>query len=92
HLRSHDRELAAAGERLSGRAPRALAAAERELDRIDGQLRALDPARTLSRGWSITRGPGGAIIRSPAEVAGGDELRTTVAGGEITSTVRDGDD
>jgi exodeoxyribonuclease VII large subunit len=64
-----------------------VAAAGRELDRIESQLRALDPARTLARGWSVTRGPGGAIIRSPADVSEGDELRTTVAGGEIRSTV-----
>jgi exodeoxyribonuclease VII large subunit len=88
HLRGHDQVLAGARDRLAQRAPRAVALAGRELDRVEGQLRALDPARTLTRGWSITRSPDGAIIRSPDDVAAGDELRTTVAGGEIRSTVR----
>jgi exodeoxyribonuclease VII large subunit len=87
HLRGHDQALAAARDRLVQRSPRAVAAAGRELERIEAQLRALDPARTLARGWSVTRGPDGAIIRSPAAVSEGDELRTTVAGGEIRSTV-----
>jgi exodeoxyribonuclease VII large subunit len=87
HLRGHDQTLAGLRDRLAQRSPRAVTAAGRDLDRIEGQLRALDPARTLARGWSVTRGPGGAIIRSPADVSGGDELRTTVAGGEIRSTV-----
>jgi exodeoxyribonuclease VII large subunit len=92
HLRGHDHALAGARDRLIQRAPRAAGAAARELDRIEGQVRALDPARTMARGWSVTRGPGGAIIRSPADVTAGDELRTTVAGGEIRSTVSGSDD
>jgi exodeoxyribonuclease VII large subunit len=87
HLRGHDHRLAGARERLAARGPRSVAAAGRELDRIADQVRALDPARTLARGWSVTRGPDGAIIRSPGDVAPGDELRTTVAGGEVRSTV-----
>jgi exodeoxyribonuclease VII large subunit len=87
HLRGHDHGLLAAHERLRQRAPRALASAGREVDRIAGQLRALDPARTLARGWSITRDADGALVRSPDQVAPGDELRTAVASGEITSTV-----
>ncbi|HEY8524843.1 MAG TPA: exodeoxyribonuclease VII large subunit [Acidimicrobiales bacterium] len=87
HLRDHARALDAARDRLVQRAPRAAAAAARDLDRIAVQLRALDPARTLARGWSITRGPDGAVVRSPADVAPGQELWTTVAGGELRSTV-----
>jgi exodeoxyribonuclease VII large subunit len=87
HLRGHDHALAAADDRLRQRAPRALGLAERELGRIAGQVRALDPARTLARGWSVTRDADGAVVRSPAQVGAGSQLRTTVAGGEITSTV-----
>lgn len=87
HLRGHDHTLAAARDRLVQRGPRAASTAERELGRIEDQLRALDPARVLARGWSITRGPGGAVVRSPDDVSPGDELRTTLAGGDIRSTV-----
>ncbi|HJR26328.1 MAG TPA: hypothetical protein VJ804_12705, partial [Acidimicrobiales bacterium] len=46
-----------------------------------------DPDRTLARGWSITRRGDGTVVRSPDDVAEGDELRTRVAGGELRSTV-----
>ena len=80
--------LVAAGERrVAHRAPRALAEAERILGTVEARLRALDPDRTLARGWSITRGPDGQVLRSPADVAPGDALTTVLAGGEVRSTV-----
>jgi exodeoxyribonuclease VII large subunit len=41
----------------------------------------------LARGWSITRGPDGAVVRSVADVSTGAELTTQVADGTITSTI-----
>jgi exodeoxyribonuclease VII large subunit len=61
--------------------------AGRELDRIEAQVRVLDPARTLARGWSITRTPDGRVARSAAALAPGDGLVTTLADGEVRSTV-----
>ena len=87
HLRDHERSLDAARDRLGARTPRALDSAEREVERIAGQVRALDPGRALARGWSITRGPDGRVVRTPADVSAGDALRTTVAGGEVHSVV-----
>jgi exodeoxyribonuclease VII large subunit len=89
HLRSHDQALAAAAQRLANRAPRAAAVASRRVDGIEAQVRALDPARTLARGWSITRDARGTVVRSAAQVAPGDRLVTTVADGEVTSEVVD---
>jgi exodeoxyribonuclease VII large subunit len=57
------------------------------VDGVEAQVRALDPARTLARGWSITRDAGGRVVRSAAQVAAGDRLVTTVADGEVTSEV-----
>ena len=54
---------------------------------IEARLRALDPERTLARGWSITRTADGRVVRSPDEVAPGDELLTQVAAGTVRSTV-----
>ncbi len=54
---------------------------------LDARLRSLDPDRTLARGWSITRGPDGSVVRSPADVAAGDVLTTRVSSGELRSTV-----
>ena len=61
--------------------------AEREVERVAAQVRALDPARALARGWSITRGPDGRIVRTPADVTAGDTLTTTLADGELHSVV-----
>ncbi|HKE77462.1 MAG TPA: exodeoxyribonuclease VII large subunit [Acidimicrobiales bacterium] len=87
HLRTHDQALALAAARLSARAPRAVAAADRRLAGLEAQVRALDPARTLARGWSITRDAQGRVVRSPVDVSPGDHLVTTVAEGELHSEV-----
>jgi exodeoxyribonuclease VII large subunit len=87
HLRTHEAALAVAARGLAARAPRAVAAATRRVEGVEAQVRALDPARTLARGWSITRDAQGRVVRSPAAVAPGDRLVTTVAEGELHSTV-----
>jgi exodeoxyribonuclease VII large subunit len=90
HLRARELALAAVGQRLHHRPPRLVAAAAHDLDRLDAQVRALDPARTLARGWSITRDARGRVVRSAAAVADGDSLTTTLADGEVHSTVTHG--
>jgi exodeoxyribonuclease VII large subunit len=87
HLRDADRRAADHARRVHRRVPRALAEADRAVASVASRIRAHDPERTLARGWSITRRPDGAVVRSPDDVAGGDELRTLVAGGELRSTV-----
>jgi exodeoxyribonuclease VII large subunit len=89
HLRGHEQVVAAAAERLVQRPPRLLAGASRDLARLDAQVRALDPARSLARGWSITRHADGRVVRSVRDVAAGHELSTTLADGEVRSTVSD---
>lgn len=61
--------------------------AERHLANVATRVAALDPARALARGWSITRTAAGTVVRDAAAVAPGDELRTTVAGGVVHSIV-----
>jgi exodeoxyribonuclease VII large subunit len=87
HLRTHGQQLVVATTRLAQRAPRALAAAGRQLDAIEAQVRALDPTRALARGWSITRDGQGRVVRSAGAVAAGDRLVTTLADGHVHSTV-----
>ncbi len=87
HLRAAEVLVAAGERRIANRAPRSVVEAERILDSVEARVRALDPERTLARGWSITRGPGGDVVRSPSEVRPGDGLTTLVAGGEVRSTV-----
>ena len=87
HLRSAEVQVAAHERRIVHRAPRALGDVDRALGTLAARLRALDPERTLARGWSITRGPDGSVVRTPTDVSPGDEITTVLTGGEVRSTV-----
>jgi exodeoxyribonuclease VII large subunit len=87
HLRAADGGVSERSRRLVQRAPRAVAVSERELGSREARVRALDPARTLARGWSITRTADGTVVRSPDQVRPGDELVTQVEHGPVRSTV-----
>lgn len=56
------------------------------LDVCQGILDAASPERILSLGYSITR-INGKAVRSVKELSSGDEVTTTVSGGEFTSIV-----
>ena len=86
HLRAAEVHVApaSAGSRTERRAP--LAEAERSLAALEARLRALDPERTLARGWSITRGPDGRCSAPRPTSAPGDAL-TTVAGRRARSAL-----
>ncbi len=90
-LRDADAAHGRAAHRLAVRSPRAVTEAERTLGSLDARVRALDPERTLARGWSITRTVDGRVVRAPGDVAPGATLLTQTAGGEVRSTV-DADD
>jgi exodeoxyribonuclease VII large subunit len=51
-------------------------------------LDAASPERVLAMGYSITR-VNGRVVRSLDDVAVGDRVSTSVAGGEFTSIVED---
>jgi exodeoxyribonuclease VII large subunit len=87
HLRTQEAALSTCARRLVARPPRLLDAASRALDVTAAQVRALDPVRVLARGWSITRDDGGHLVRSVRDAGPGAALVTTVADGELRSTV-----
>lgn len=60
-----------------------------QLDGLAARVRALDPIRILARGWSITRRADGSLVRTTDDVSTGDTLVTTLAGGQVASTVDD---
>jgi exodeoxyribonuclease VII large subunit len=66
-----------------------LATGERHLDAVEARVRALDPAATLARGWSITRRADGRVVRDAAELVAGDPVTTTFARGSATSRVEE---
>lgn len=81
------RRLDGTADRLGWRAPRIVADADRVLDGVEAHVRALDPARVLARGWSITRRADGRVVRAAAELVPGDEIVTTFAEGTARSRV-----
>ncbi|MDP6178094.1 MAG: exodeoxyribonuclease VII large subunit [Acidimicrobiales bacterium] len=60
---------------------------DERLDSLAARLRALDPARVLARGWSITRLRDGRLVRSTTGLSTGDGLVTLVTDGTVNSTV-----
>jgi exodeoxyribonuclease VII large subunit len=73
--------------RVSVAGARAVVRETSRLDLAETQIRLLDPAHTLARGWSITRRADGTVLRSIADAHPRDALITTVADGQIHSTV-----
>ena len=84
-----DRHLDSAAEQLGRRAVATLDRAVASLGAAQLLVAANDPVRTMRRGWSYTVGPDGAVVRDPAGLRPGDQLRTRVERGRVTSTVID---
>ncbi|MEY2452075.1 MAG: exodeoxyribonuclease large subunit [Acidimicrobiaceae bacterium] len=72
---------------LGRQAPRAMDRATRTIEGVESRVRALDPARVLARGWSITRDSDGRLVRASSDVSPGTRLVTTLADGTVGSTV-----
>lgn len=66
---------------------RRLALAETKLEGVAAQVRALDPARVLARGFSITRDAAGLVVRDGAALVPGDRITTELAAGRAASVV-----
>jgi exodeoxyribonuclease VII large subunit len=89
-----DRQLAARKERLSGDESRLHAALQRRLQpgrsslgRLLGKLDSLSPLAVLSRGYALVWDAQGRLVRSPSEVAVGDEVRIRVRDGVLGAQV-----
>jgi exodeoxyribonuclease VII large subunit len=63
----------------------------RRLDASHARLRALDPARVLERGYTITRDRDGQVVKRVAGLSGGDQLVTEFPDGAATSVVEEVD-
>ncbi|MFB7645030.1 exodeoxyribonuclease VII large subunit [Streptomyces sp. NPDC056084] len=61
--------------------------ADSELSHTRARVVALSPAATLERGYAVLQRAGGEVVRSPDEVATGEDLRARVAEGELHVTV-----
>ncbi|MBY5948208.1 exodeoxyribonuclease VII large subunit [Photobacterium rosenbergii] len=74
-------------QRLQDGMDRRLLNASHKLALAAEKLETVSPLATLGRGYSITRNTKGQVIRSAEQVKQGDNLRTTLAYGEIHSVV-----
>jgi exodeoxyribonuclease VII large subunit len=81
------RQLDLCARRTGELGRRGIATAGMRLDAVERAARALDPQRVLERGYSITRGADGRVVRRTHDVAAGDDLVTELVGGHITSRV-----
>ena len=58
-----------------------------KLQRLEAQLRMLNPLAVLRRGYSLTRKPDGTVIRSANTLEVGDPLITQFADGKVISNI-----
>jgi exodeoxyribonuclease VII large subunit len=65
----------------------ALKVQENRQENLSSLLQVLGPGSILKRGFSVTYGTDGKIVKSVGDVASGDELKTQVADGTIESLV-----
>jgi exodeoxyribonuclease VII large subunit len=83
--------LGALDSRLAAAHPRhRLALASQRLDGVAGQLEAMGYRSVLGRGFSVTRGQDGTILRSADQVWAGERLSTELADGTFTSRAEGG--
>lgn len=88
-LLSEDQRRRDATRRLRGSPQATLGRAALRLDALDTLRRAQSPATMLARGWSVTYGERGQLVRGPADARAGERLRTVTAGGDLTSVVEE---
>jgi exodeoxyribonuclease VII large subunit len=87
-LRAHLGLVAQLGARLGFALLHHLHACEAKLGRLRAALGGLDPQAVLARGYSITYGASGEVLRDAAQARDGERLRTTLARGVLESEVR----
>jgi exodeoxyribonuclease VII large subunit len=79
--------LATLRQRLEAGTTTALQKRVQLLNSYEAQLRVLGPDSVLKRGFSITRGSDGSVLRSVGEAKRGEEITTTLQDGEVRSRV-----
>jgi exodeoxyribonuclease VII large subunit len=87
-LRAHASLVGQLSARLGFAFLHRVRAGEAKLARLQAGLAGLDPQAVLKRGYSITYGASGAVLRDAAEAAPGERLRTRLARGEVESEVK----
>jgi exodeoxyribonuclease VII large subunit len=81
--------LGVGGTRLERSLERTLRRWATRVEALDARLRSLSPLAVLERGYALVLGQDGTLIRSVAQAAQGDHLKTRLSDGEFTSTVNE---
>jgi len=87
-VRGRTREAAELARRLREGARRQLEANTAWVTRLDAHLKHLNPQSVLERGYSITEGADGAIVRDGSRLALEEEVKITFARGWVGAQVR----
>ncbi|MCF7816962.1 MAG: exodeoxyribonuclease VII large subunit [Kiritimatiellales bacterium] len=72
---------------MQHRMERKLEREKQSLQRLESQLRMLNPLAVLGRGYSLTRKPDGSVVRSAESVGVGETITTQLADGKLVSNV-----
>jgi exodeoxyribonuclease VII large subunit len=83
-----ERRRAKSSSDLAARMDRLLVAKKRRLEAATIQLHERSPYQLLERGYAIAYDPSGKVLRSPDQVAAGDDIALRLAHGQIDATVR----
>jgi exodeoxyribonuclease VII large subunit len=88
HALAHAREhLVACCTRMDRSLERTLQRAKVRIGSLDAHIHSLSPLAVLDRGYALVLSDDGALIRSVAQVASGDQLTTRLADGDFVSRV-----
>jgi exodeoxyribonuclease VII large subunit len=86
-VEAEERERVRLAEKVLASARGHLRESRATLQGMERLCQQLAPERTLERGFSITRGPAGDLLRHPDQVGAGDRITTRVSGGTLDSRV-----
>lgn len=86
-LRGSVEKLAECSRRLERALGATITSGTEKSAALSRQLRSVGPMRVLERGYSVTLGPDGRILREPGQVRPGDVIRSVLAEGAIESVV-----
>jgi len=86
-LREFEQRLDDIADRLERAVANRLRKSDESVAALAARLESLSPLNILSRGYSLTRTPGGTLLRDAAAVRPGEVIVTRLANGELTSRV-----
>ncbi len=86
-VEAEEKERIRLGEKMIAASRGHLRETRATLQGMERLCQQLDLERTLERGFSLTRGPQGDLLRHPDQVRAGDRITTRVSGGTLDSRV-----